>query len=260
MTGKHAHEDLALTALCDELTARGRAAKLISHPDRDGDDPQLTVDALMDVNGILWAVDHCLVSRSPELPAAMRDGEKALRRPLEAVAESTHTSLAVQYQPQAGTTRADKRRGAAYYQAVIQLAQRACNTAVPVAAADGVVMIQGWPDWQPKVYLQAVADLTGNIFLGTQIEAGLKAALTKKLTGQLKRAKDAGYKTALLLDQTPRPGTQSMPIRIASPAGIAAVVQRILDQHPSVVDQVWLQSGETVPRFVAPQLHLLIAT
>lgn len=190
----------------------------------------------------------------------MRDGEQALREPLEALAKSTHTSLAVRYQPQAGRTRADKNRAAAYYADVLRLARQACSTTRPVPWSSGAALVQGWPDGQPRVYLQAVADLTGSMFLGTQIEAGLTTVLTRKLTGQLTRAKHAGYKTALLLDQTPRPGVQSMTIRIASPAGIASIVQRILNQHPGVVDQVWLQSAETVPHFVAPRLHLLIAS
>lgn len=54
--------------------------------------------------------------------------------------------------------------------------------------------------------LQAVADLTGSIFLGSQIEAGLADVLGRKLVGQLRRAKEDGYPVALLLDQVPASG------------------------------------------------------
>jgi hypothetical protein len=259
MPEKESHEDSAIAALCDELAARGRQVRLLGNPDRDRgrSNTRLTVDALIEIDGTAWAVDHCLVSRPPELPAAMRYAGKALWKPLEELAGSTHTGMAVQYQPQVD----------AYYAEVLRLAGQACKTGKPVSDFKRGILIQGWPDEQSRVTLQAVADLTGSIFLGSQIEAGLADALGRKLAdaqgrksaGQLKRAKEAGYPVALLLDQVPRPGVHSATIRIASPARIAKVVQRILNEHPGVVDQVWLQSSETVPAFVAPHVHLLIA-
>jgi hypothetical protein len=68
------------------------------------------------------------------------------------------------------------------------------------AADDGFIMAQVYDADPSEVSLIPFTDTTGNAFLGAQIEAGLAGPLTKKLRGQLKRAKDTGYPVALLLD------------------------------------------------------------
>jgi hypothetical protein len=90
----------ALQALVNELKARGRDASMTGRPDIDGH-PALTTDATMEIDGNEWAVDHCLVSREPDLPPAMAQAEKALSSRLQAITEVHKCGLAVSHLPQA---------------------------------------------------------------------------------------------------------------------------------------------------------------
>ncbi len=251
------HEEGALQALVGELRARGRDAKLVARPDVDGH-PELTTDAIIDIDGREWAVDHCLVSRPEELPPAMAQAEAMLRSRLQVVAEQYQCGLHVSYLPQAqdGRSRRDIER---YYEDVIQTATLAARTGEIQGGSDAFIMVQVFPADPAAALLAPFTDTTGSAFLGTQVEAGLSRALTKKLTQQLKRAKDAGWPVALLLDQVPRPESRNPTVQVASAYTIAQVTQRLLNKYPGVVDQVWLRPAHTAPVYVAPQLHLLIA-
>jgi hypothetical protein len=84
VTMKYDHEDAALQALCDELIARGSSAEITAYPDRDPQHP-LTVDALINISGTEWAVDHCLLSRPPLLPPALKMAKETLQRRLDVI-------------------------------------------------------------------------------------------------------------------------------------------------------------------------------
>jgi hypothetical protein len=254
---KSAHEETSLQALVGELRARGRDAKLIARPDVDGH-PVLTTDAIIAIDGREWAVDHCLVSRPSDLPPALAQAEAMLQPRLQAVADRYQCGLRVSYLPQgrAAHSLQDIER---YYEQVIETATSAARSGEMQGGGDEFIAVQVFPADPPTVLLAPFTDTTGSVFLGTQVEAGLQSALTKKLTHQLKRAKDAGWPVALLLDQVPRPGSQNRTVKIATAYTIAQVTQRLLNDHPGVVDQVWLRPAQPTPVYVAPQVHLLIA-
>jgi hypothetical protein len=254
---KALHEEGALQALVSELKARGRDARITGRPDIEGHHI-LTTDATLEVDGREWAVDHCLVSREPDLPPAMAQAERTLSSRLQAIAEAHKCGLAVSYLPQAKSGRS-RREIEDYCNEVTETAETAAKSGQMSAGSDGFITVQVYPADPPEAVLIPFTDTTGNPFLGTQLEAGLTRPLTKKLTGQLKNAKDAGWPVALLLDQIPRPGSANKTIWLASAYTIAQVVQRLLNQHPGIVDQVWLRPAEKAPIYVAPQVHLLIA-
>jgi len=187
----------------------------------------------------------------------MADAEKTLQSRLDAVVKAYQRSLLVSYLPQ---TKADhtKEQIDDYYSNVVQLAEQAAMTGSPAWGDDGMASAQPFPGSPPTAHLAPFTDTTGSAFLGTQLEAGLKAPLTKKLTGQLKDAKDKGWPTALVLDQLPRPNSKSRTVWIASPEGVATVVQRILNNHPGVVDQVWLRQAPVTQSDVVSKVSMLI--
>ena len=74
MNAKEQHEDSALRALSDELRAQGHQVTVIANPDR-GDSHPLTVDAIIEIDGTEWAVDHMLLSRPDNLQPAMAEAE-----------------------------------------------------------------------------------------------------------------------------------------------------------------------------------------
>lgn len=228
------HEDRALDALVAALVAMGHDAAVTAHPDRDPSD-QLTVDAIVTVDGTPWAVDHILLSRDDRIPGARATGEKRLQRPLEAIAADAGLAMSISYQPRTGPD------AAAYYDSVLEMAKAAAVDGDNRHAGDGFTMVQIMHNSPPgMVSLTSFLTMTGNPLVSQQIEEGIGRALDKKLTKQLRRAKDAGYPVMLLLDSAPRPGSHNDTVWMAGhPATVLAAVQPHLDAHPGVVDQVW---------------------
>ena len=123
--------------------------------------------------------------------------------------------------------------------------------------------VQAFPSDDPNILFAANADTTGSPMLGDQVRAGLEKPLLKKLNGQFRKAKDAGFPTALLLDQVPPPGMASDTIWGTGPTSIAEAVASVLREHsqqnPKVLDQVWLRPAIPGSPLLAPSIHLLIA-
>jgi hypothetical protein len=256
MDPKEQHEDQALAELVDELNARGRKATIVRHPDRDKLDTGLTVDAIIQIDGRDWAVDHFLLSRSSDLPPARAAGERELQPRLDAVAQTHKTGLLVSYLPQS-KEKYSAQQIQDYYNHVVKVAEDAAATRSFVGSDDGFTTASPLAG-PPFANLAPFSDTETSVWLGAQVEAGIKDTLESKLKGQLARAKALGYPVAILIDQIPRPGKQST-VWIASPVGIARVVQGILNTHPGVVDQVWLRPARKPKVYEAPQVHLLIA-
>lgn len=260
MNAKSDHEDTALAAFCDELTARGCRVRVTAHPDRYPGHP-LSVDALIDIDGEEWAIDHCLLSRPPQLPPAMNAAEAALQTKLDQIAHQHGRVIVASYLPQTGTK--GQQWGAAYYDKLIELAEQAAATEGLTSGDDGFATVQAIPSQTPGAVLVPFTDTTASPFTITQLDAGLREPFLRKLDGQLRRAKEAGYPTALLLDQLPRPGGNSHTVWNAGPTTVAAVAARILRDHqqqnPNVLDQVWLRPSIQPNRLIAPSIHLLIA-
>ena len=257
MSDKEVHEDAALQALVDQLNSRGRPAAIVSRPDRDGSSlPGLTVDAIIGIDGQDWAVDHCLLSRPPDLPGALAAAAGALQPRLDAVAQQYQCGLAVSYLPQS-TSQHSRQEIGDYYNEVVATAERAAQAKMFVGADENMAA-DYFPSTPPVAHLMPFTDTIGSPRMSDQVNAGLAATLDKKLTGQLARAKALGFPVALLIDQVPRPGKQSTVVS-ASPMLIARVVQQSLNAHPGVVDQVWLRPLLTAPPYLSPRVHLLIA-
>src|SRR5262249_125992 len=157
-------------------------ARITGRPDIDGH-PVLTTDAVLEIDGREWAVDHCLVSREPDLPPAMAQAEKTLLARLQPVADAHKCGLAISFLPQAKSGQT-KKEGENYYDEVVRTAETAAETGQMAMGSDGFITAQVYDAGPPGVSLIPFTDTTGNAFLGTQIEAGLASPLAKKLDGQ----------------------------------------------------------------------------
>lgn len=245
--GSVAEEGRAIQLLCDTLTAAGQPASIVGRPDQDPTDP-LTVDAVIDVDGRRWAVDVCAVTFSPKLLPAMQRGDAALRGPLEAIAAREGCGLRVAYVPQEGEP-GEADWGADYYKRIIEaaegLAQQGAGASELVADGTDIEVLMEPEAGAPRVQLLKWLAKTPDIAQSVTDE--LTRPVTKKLTGQLARAKSAGYPVALLLDLVAPVDTKLWRQFMAGPESVREAVQPLLGQYPGVVDQVWLRD---------PDLHL----
>lgn len=243
-------EDRAVELLCRFLTDAGQPSAHLRSPDRDPQDP-LTVDAVINVAGREWAVDVCAVTFSPRLRPAMARGESVLRAPLEAIAAEAGIGLHVAYLPQEGE--AGTAWGGAYYGRIIETARSlvADGEGALEVVADGThIEVLAEPNGgEPRVRLSAWLSKTPDIRESVALE--LTDPVTKKLKGQLARAKSAGYPVALLLDLVAPQDVGVWRQFMAGPDAVRQAVLPLLDLFPGVVDQVWLRDTNN-------QLHQLV--
>jgi hypothetical protein len=73
-------------------------AEMVGHPEDDPTCP-LNVDALVDIDGVVWAVDHMRLVYEPDLVPAVDEVGEVLRAALERVAVEYDRYLVVVYVP-----------------------------------------------------------------------------------------------------------------------------------------------------------------
>jgi hypothetical protein len=148
-----------------------------------------------------------------------------------------------------------------YYDKVLKLTEVALRTGIDQFDPDGFTTVRvstpQSPDGRELVELQCFLAGTTAVearsptapappfaSIEDQVSAGLEAPLRSKLSGQLKRAKNAGYHVMLLIDQVEDPASRQTSQFLASPATVGVVVTRVLSSFPNVVDSVWFRNRD----------------
>ena len=89
----------AVYEFCEALSAQtGMSVTVLSHPE-DEPSHSLNVDALLDIDGEVWAMDHVRLVYDRQLIPAIDDIEDSLRTALEKLAEEHDGYLIVSYLP-----------------------------------------------------------------------------------------------------------------------------------------------------------------
>jgi hypothetical protein len=229
-----ANEQVAILGLCAALRLRGTPATILKVPEDDPSDP-LTVDALLRLDGQEWAVEHARVAYQSRLVPASDSVRRALQGPLEELTKGRGRGLWVSVLPPPPPIGSPE--GRAYCERVRSVAEAALDSGEAAFDDDGFTTVQLIDDPTVAICTFLAADPRK----GSQVEEGIAGAVRKKLSGQLLRAKQAGYKVLLLLDQV-QPASSRQPSRfLASPQTVAAVVRPLLDAQQGVVDEVWLR-------------------
>lgn len=233
---KHEQEDAVLSSLLNALRGGGVAARVIEHPDRLRTEERrfsrLTCDALVDCGtGPLWAVDVMSVTAHPDLvgvPLMLVDR----LRPF-AQARGLRVDV-IGVAPAAAD--AD-----AFASEVREVVHGSEGEAQP---RDGL-FIRWWAvrdNEEPDAYFTGGRD--EDPLLSNQIKAQIANPLAKKATRQAQPAREAGCRTAVLLDQVGhrriRQGTQWLP---QHPATFSVAVAQVLsDVETHSLDVVLLRN------------------
>jgi hypothetical protein len=231
---KMALEDAALAALSRAVADAGHTVRLVERPDRDPAHP-LTVDGIFEIDGTRWAVEHCRITFESTGPAAQAGVERALRPALERLAIEARRTITVGVLPPYGEP-----ESGTYYDAVLDTARRAIEAGEDQWWDDGCTSVQlSVADQDSAVRFIMVLSDTPDI--AEQLAHTLKETIGSKANGQLRAAKEAGFPVLLLLDQV-TPVETKMPANfLAAPATVSTVVRAILDDHPGIVDEVWMR-------------------
>jgi hypothetical protein len=221
------HSRAAIRTLADTMQA-----VVLGYPEDDPDEwSGLTVDGVLDVGGERWAVEHVRATWEPSTTPAVTDAIDRLLPRLDQIAERHQRGIHVGVYPARGKARA------AQYDEVVARAERAAATGHDVFDDDGfTVQISDQP---AGAHLSVM--LASNLFIGRQIAAGLVPALERKLDRQLAHAKSAGYKVAVIVDQTEPAGIPQSAIPYGLPMTVAQVVAPVLERAPAIVDQLWVR-------------------
>jgi len=200
-------EDNVLDLVCTSLSQGERKLQVVDRPDRRPPSAVPPVDAIIRViNGDHdeeWAADVCLASKKfdPRLPPAMKELEAALTPPLTQLATLANRVLWISCCAHVRPDRVPSKEWRAlmneyyiniYDRAVIALARPNGEW------TDSEVGIR-WFEHGLEANEKRVVLSYRHPFLHESFAFSPKVRL--KLTGQLRRARDAGYRTLLILDQ-----------------------------------------------------------
>lgn len=234
---KDAQEGAVLASLVACLDGRGLSALICERPDRIAEASrrfaEVTCDALVEIVGDahLWAVDVMVVPNH----IALSKVSEMLQDRFDALAAEENVSLTFEgslpdlTEVDAVTARtaqavAGNVYGSAEVSPGLTVAWEPASEATP-AGADGIV----WLNQSP--------------LLVDQVREAIAAPLTAKATKQARRGREAGCRTAVLLDQVGHAGvlqgTQWLPRRATT---FATAVSEVLDAVPGhALDAVLLR-------------------
>ncbi|MFF4179601.1 hypothetical protein [Streptomyces sp. NPDC001750] len=294
MLAGHPQEESAFRAWAAGLEAQGRTVVPLGFPDvqprryaeRFGLEAEvLTVDAHVSVDGQEFYVDHTTL-RAPggnNLPAAIRAAHDELNRELAGAALLSPTGgLRVTVTPHTGSKK-DRRR---YFDRLVAFGHRAAITGRPVYDPDAPDFNPDLPypvaePWQPPgpderveltIALAPADALRWPVlptpwgwrhdathvrgFVGAPIVEKINEAKQNGRPGQLRRARQLGLNTALLIDgrlgwEPPRPVTPGQPPRKPPPPIfdlpaplVREVLTRLTATHPDALHRAWLLSTD----------------
>ena len=242
---------VAVQEFCDALAEQqGVVAAVISHPEDDPASP-LTVDALVSVDGAVWAADHMRLVYERDLIPAVDDVAERLRAELEKLAVEYDRYFVVTYVPpglakereggRAGRRARTVERDA-FVDRVVALGRQAVTTGNDRFLHDGYTTVRfalrPMPDGQ-RVQLMAWG--SNGPWLEAQVHAGLAEPLRGKVSGQLARAKAAGYPVMLIIDQVQDPDSDQPSQFLATAGTVRPLVEAVLQETPGIVDTVWFR-------------------
>lgn len=237
------YEREAVRSFTRELARRGRRALVVSWPEDEERDPRgLTVDALLDIDGELYAVDHSRVTYGPRVVPALVESDRRLAERLERLAAAHGRAIVVSLAPPDGSPGARD----AFLDLVVELAEAALLDGTSYLADDGATSVQLLPTPTIRGGPNRVAifgRLASTPSVEEQVRSALRAPVEKKLSRQLARARSLGYRAILLLDQYPPPAAVAPSNELAAPATIASVMGDLVVDHPGVLTESWLRDA-----------------
>jgi len=252
-----AREVQLVKAVARWLREQGTPCTVLGWPDREPDPwpAGLTVEAVLAVGADAakrdWAVDVMTVPAPPDVSARMAEARQHILPGAAALAGAAHRAITISIRIPAGSL-AGRR---AYYKHVLKLAEEALRTGDEYYDASGqdpdtqVLLSDAEfidaPSGPVRVHLAPFTGADANLL--AELRVTLAEPLTRKLGNQLKRARDLGYPTLLVLDQQGHPGLPAGTSWLASDAAVRTVVAGCSVIHPGVLDAALLaRPGDSI--------------
>ncbi|MFK4272554.1 hypothetical protein [Streptomyces milbemycinicus] len=254
-----AREDAVLALVSRALSNADRNVTIEGRPDRlPPRQRPFDVDALLLVrNGDsdrAWAADVCVIPLPQDMPGAVASFEEQVVPELAKLAEQAGRALTVSCHPRLfapdSTRNGRKRQTAADIAAIRQAADQALAAGQDhLPAPDDELRLQIFVHDYPKhadgstvEFMPFVGGTDPDI--AAQVRRDLAPHVREKLNKQLRAPRQAGYPTALVLDQKGHGGMAVPTNFLASQATIRGVVEECLADFPGVLDACVLVTPE----------------
>lgn len=222
----------AIRGLLDVLSV-SEAVRLLGHPEDELTSP-LTVDALVDRDGKVWAVEHMRLALDDRLPPAVAEVDQQLKEFVGELSDSLDLRIEVVVQPPVGDTKTRRR----YFTDLRSMIEGAAIDRQDVVCEDGTQVLVEADGTGSRVstWMQDTPDLAQLV----RWTSGL--VLERKLEEQLPPATAEVDRIGLLLDQQHPPDTRQWPNwLVRHPSTILAGLGDVLATHPGILDEIWLR-------------------
>jgi hypothetical protein len=244
------------------LRDQGAECVIRAWPDRNphGWPTTLTVEAVLaigEAGAVDWALDVMTVPVPQEVVSSTTDARREILPEVAVMAEQAKRAVIVSLRFVGDATTRHK-----YFEHVLRLVQEALDSGDDYYDDSGAdkethVLLQpgefiGPPDGPlgaVRANLMFSTSETGDLV--AQLRNTIIKPLTKKLSNQLRRAKDLGYPTVLALDQLGHEGLPGGTAWLPSTNAVTTVVAEACALHPGVLDAAVLATpkGTITPIF-----------
>jgi hypothetical protein len=210
-------EEQVIALITADLIRSGRSAALVDRPDGNPDRADgLTVDAELSVDGERWAMDVTTLRWRRDLEGSVQKLKTRLEKEFGAQLRATGRMLVLTCHVSSDEP---------VIRSLIELARRAVASGLDQTRGDeAAVLVPSMPELglvEVQPWLGQSANLREEILLSSG------EPFTKKLKGQLSRARELGYRTCLAIDQRGSPDLQFGANVMPLPGTIAAAVTHV---------------------------------
>lgn len=191
----------AIRGLLDVLSISA-TVRLLGHPEDELTSP-LSVDALVDRDGEIWAMEHMRLALDDRLPPAVEEIDQQLKEFVGELSDSLDLRIEVVVQPPVGDTKTRRR----YFTDLRSTIEGAAIEREDVMWEDGtrVLVDAGATGSRVSTWMQDTPDLT------QLVSRTSGPVLERKLVEQLSPATAEVDRVGLLLAQQHPPGTRQWP-------------------------------------------------
>lgn len=216
-TAAERREDEVVALVIADLIRSGRVAKPLDRPDRNPDrDDGLTVDAELAVDDERWAMDVTTLRWHHGLEGSVQKLKSRLEREFGSQLQNAGRTLVVTCHVSSAEQ---------VIRSLLDLARQTIISGQRQRRGDEAAQL--WP-WSPQLGAVEVQPWLGqSANLREEITLSSGELLSKKLRGQLSRARDLGCRTCVAIDQHGSPDLRFGANFLPLPGTIAAAVEQV---------------------------------
>jgi len=225
-----------------DLIRLGRSESLLNRTDRNPKrDDGLTVDAELSVDAKRWAIDVMTLRWRQDLEGSAQRLNTRREREFGVQLRAARRTLVVTCHVSSDET---------VIRSLIELARRAVTSGHDQQTGDELAALWPWSAELGAVVVQTWLGQSANLRVEVVLSSG--KPLTKKLRGQLSRARELAYRTCLGIDQHGSPDLKFGANFLPQPTTIARRSEEVEAQAGNMFDMIVLIGNDESVHWIRP--------